>query len=312
MPDQTQIQYVGIDVSKLSLDYALTETVEGQVPNTDEGYRCLLEQLRPLSGARVICEATGGYERGLVQTLWGAGIEVCVAQPGRARAFAHSEGKLAKTDRLDAQSLRRFGHGVKLHLTRPTPAEVEELRDLLDRRRDVVERLVELSNKLELARPTLRALVQQEQRFLEKHRDKLDQKITAQIQAHATLRVKAARIRELKGAGPVLAATLLAYLPELGALPANTLSALVGVAPNARDSGLSHRPRCIRGGRATLRHVLYMGAVAAVQFNPILRAFYERLRAQGKAAKICLIAVMRKMLLVLNRLVADPTFNLVS
>ena len=132
------------------------------------------------------------------------------------------------------------------------------LRDLLDRRRDVVERLVALGNQ------------------------------------------------------PVLAATLLAYLPELGALPASTISALVGVAPHARDSGQSHRARQIRGGRATLRHVLYMCAVTAIQFNPILRAFYERLRAHGKAAKVCLVAVMRKMLVVLNRLLADPNFCLVS
>ena len=312
MTDQTQTHYVGIDVSKLTLDYALTETVEGQVANAAEGYRQVLEHLRPLRGARVICEATGGYERGLVAVLWAAGVAVCVVQPGRARAFAQSEGQLAKTDRIDAQSLRRFGQGVALHLTPPPLAEVEELRDLLDRRRDVVERLVELENKLGLARPTLRKLLLPEQRFLEKQRAGLDRKVDAHIQAHAQLSRKAARIRELKGAGPVLTATRLAYLPELGVLPANTISALVGVAPHARDSGQSHRPRQIRGGRATLRHVLYRCAVTAIQFNPILRAFYERLRAHGKAAKVCLVAVMRKMLVVLNRLLADPNFCLVS
>ena len=312
MPDQTQPHCVGIDVSKLTLDYALTATAEGQVPNTVEGYRTVLEQLRPLGGARVICEASGGYERGLVAALWAAGVAVCVVQPGRARAYAQSEGQLAKTDRIDAQSLRRFGHGVALQVTQPTPAEVEDLRDLLDRRRDVVERLVELDNQLGLARPTLRKLVVVEQRFLEKQRAGLDRRIEAHIAAHASLRQKAARIRELKGAGPVLAATLLAYLPELGGRPVKTLAALVGVAPHARDSGQSHRPRQIRGGRAALRHVLYMCAVTAVRSNPILRAFYERLRANGKPAKVCLIAVMRKMLVVLNRLLADPNFCLVS
>ena len=311
MTDQTQPHYVGIDVSKLTLDYALTGTVEGQVPNTAEGYRRLLEQLRPLGGARVICESTGGYERGLVAALWAAGLEVCVVQPGRARAFAQSEGQLAKTDRIDAQSLRRFGQSVPLHVTQPTPAEVAVLRDLLDRRRDVVERLVELANQLGLARPTLAHWIQREQRFLTKEREALDQAIATQIQDHALLRAKEARIRELKGAGPVLAATVLAYLPELGTLPAKTISALVGVAPHARDSGQSHRPRQIRGGRATLRHVLYMCAITALRFNPILGAFYARLRAQGKAAKVCLVAVMRKMLVVLNRLLADPNFCLV-
>ena len=311
MTDQNQIHYVGIDVAKLTLDYALTGTVEGQVPNTADGYRRLLEQLRPLGGARVVCEATGGYERGLVAALWAAGVEVCVVQPGRARAFARSEGQLAKTDRIDAQSLRRFGQSVALHLTQPSPAEVEELRDLLDRRRDVVARLVGLGNQLELARPTMKKLLLPEQRFLEKQREQLDRQIAVHIQNHASLRAKESRIRQLQGAGPVLAATLLAYLPELGTLPGKTLAALVGVAPHARDSGQSHRSRQIRGGRATLRHVLYMGAVTAIRCNPILRAFYERLRAQGKAAKICLVAVMRKMLVVLNRLLTDPDFCLV-
>ena len=311
MTDQNQTHYVGIAVSQLTLDYALPGTVEGQGPTPAAGYRRLLEQLRPLGGARVIGEATGGYERGRVAAWWAAGLEVCVVQPGRARAFARSEGPLAKTDRIDAQSLRRFGQSVARHLTPPTPAEVEELRDRRDRRRDVVARLVELGNQLELARPTMKKLLLPEPRFLERQREQLDRQIAVHLHNPASLRAKESRIRQLQGAGPVLAATVLAYLPELGALPAKTLSALVGVAPHARDSGQSHRSRQIRGGRATLRHGLYMGAVTAIRCNPILRAFYERLRAQGKAATICLVAVRRKMLVVLNRLLTDPDFCLV-
>jgi len=312
MNAETQICYVGIDVSKGALDYALTPTEEGQELNTDTGHRRLVERLRQVPHARVVCEATGGYERPVVAALLAAGVEVCVVQPGRARAYAQSEGLLAKTDRIDAQSLRRYGQNVTLRLAQPTPEKLAVLRDLLDRRRDVVERLVELENQLGTARKTLREWLERELRFLKKERDALDQAVKKHVAADEQLRVKEARLRELKGAGPILAATLLAYLPELGSLPDKTISALAGVAPHPRDSGKTRRPRHVRGGRAALRHVLYMAAVAAVRFNPILRAVHERLRAKGKPGRVCLVAIMRKMLVVLNRMLANPNFCLVQ
>ncbi len=303
--------YVGLDIAKDRLDY----TVDGQrcdhVPNTASGHERLLAALAPLRGVRVICEATGGYERAVVAALLLAKLEVCVVNPGRVRAFAHAEGLLAKTDRLDAQLLRRFGEKVRPRLHAPMDQAAITLRELLDYRRQVSDQLVAARNRRELAGPVLRARLDGQVAFLEKELAAADRLIGDHIDHDDTLRRKAARLRELKGAGPVLAATLLAYLPELGEIESPQLSALVGVAPFARDSGRSRKARHVRGGRGVVRHVLYMAAVAATQHNPVLRAHYTRLVAAGKPKLVALVAVMRKMLHVLNRLLADPHFVLV-
>ena len=303
--------YVGLDLAKDRLDYTVDSIRCDHVPNTAGGHERLLAALPPLRGVRVICEATGGYERAIVAALLLAKLEVCVVNPGRVRAFAHAEGLLAKTDRLDAQLLRRFGEKVRPRLHAPMEQAAIALRELLDYRRQVSDQLVAARNRLELAGTVLRARLDGQVAFLQKELTETDRLIQEHIDHDATLRRKAARLRELQGAGPVLTATLLAYVPELGEIESPQLSALVGVAPFARDSGRSHRARHIRGGRGVVRHVLYMAAVAATQHNPVLRAFYARLVAGGKPKLVALIAVMRKMLQVLNRLLADPHFVLV-
>jgi len=281
------------------------------VPNTTSGHARLVEALRPLRHVRVICEATGGYERAVVAALLDAGYEVCVVSPGRVRAFAHAEGLLAKTDRLDAQLLRRFGERVQPRLHVPMDAAAVTLRELLDYRRQVSDQLVAARNRLELAGPVLRTRLEGQVEFLEKELDESDRLIREHIDHDDTLRRKAARLRELQGAGPVLTATLLAYVPELGDIEDPQLSALIGVAPFAHDSGRTHRIRHVRGGRAIVRRVLYMAAVCATRHNPVLAAFYARLVAAGKPKPVALVAVMRKMLHILNRLIADPNFVLV-
>jgi transposase len=306
-----EADYVGLDVSKDQLDYSVDGIRCAHVPNTKHGHERLVRELRALRGARVVCEATGGYERALVAALLLAGIEVCVVNPGRVRAFAEAEGLLAKTDAADARLLRRFGQKVQPRLHAPMEAAAVVLRELLDYRRQVSDQLVAVRNRLELAGPLLRKRLEGQVAFLEKEMAEIDQLIEAHIDHDDTLRRKAARLRELKGTGPVLAATLLAYLPELGTVESSQLSALVGVAPFAKDSGSSHRKRHIRGGRGVIRNVLYMAAVCAAQHNRILREFYTRLIAKGKLKKVALVAVMRKMLHVLNRLIADPKFVLV-
>jgi transposase len=306
-----EARYVGLDIAKDRLDYTVDGTRCDHVPNTPAGHARLLEILRPLAAVRVVCEATGGYERALVAALLLARLEVCVVNPGRVRAFAHAEGLLAKTDRLDAQLLRRFGERVQPRLHAPMDAAAVALRELLDYRRQVSEQLVAVRHRLELAGPLLCVRLEGQVAFLEKELAESDRLIAAHIDHDDTLRRKAARLRELQGTGPVLAATLLAYVPELGEIESPQLSALVGVAPFAHDSGRSHRARHVRGGRGVVRHVLYMAAVAATQHNPVLRAFYTRLVAAGKPKMVALIAVMRKMLHVLNRLLADPNFVLV-
>ncbi len=303
--------YVGLDVAKDRLDYTVDGTRCDHVPNTTAGHERLLAVLRPLRHVRVICEATGGYERAIVAVLLLAKLEVCVVNPGRVRAFAHAEGLLAKTDSLDAQLLRRFGQKVQPRLHAPMDQAAITLRELLDYRRQVSDQLVAVRNRLELAGPVLRARLEAQVTFLQKELKETDRLIAEHIDHDDTLRRKAARLRELQGAGPVLVATLLAYVPEMGEIDSPQLSALIGVAPFAHDSGHSHRSRHVRGGRGVVRHVLYMAAVAATQHNPVLRAFYARLVAAGKPKLVALIAVMRKMLHVLNRLLAEPHFVLV-
>ena len=305
------VTYVGLDVSKDRLDYTLDGVTAASVPNTAAGHARLVKQLRRVPAARVVCEASGGYEREVVAHLLTAGIEVCVVQPSRVRAFAHAEGLLAKTDRIDACLLRRYGEKMQPRLAVPTTPAAAVLRELLEHRRQLSDYLVATGNRLGLAGATLRPRLERQQAFLREELAAVDRLIEQHIDGDDDLRGKAARLRQLQGVGPVLAATLLAYVPELGQLAAAQLAALIGVAPFARDSGQTSRQRHVRGGRRVVRNVLYMAAVSAIRCNAILAAFYARLRAAGKPAAVCLVAVMRKMLGVLNRLVADPHFILV-
>jgi transposase len=305
------VTYVGLDVSQDRLDYTLDGHHVAQVPNTSAGHARLVTHLHRQPGVRVVCEASGGDERAVVAHLLTAGLEVCVAQPGRVRAFAHAEGLLAKTDRIDAGLLRRYGEKMLPRLAVPTDPVAMVLRELLEHRRQLSDILVATGNRLGLAGATLRPRLERQQAFLREELAAVDQLIEQPIASDDDLRGKAARLRELQGVGPVLAATLLAYVPELGQIDSAELSALVGVAPFARDSGQSQRARHVRGGRGVVRRVLYMAAVAAIRCNPILGAFYARLRAAGKPAAVCLVAVMRRMLGVLIRLIAEPHFVLV-
>jgi transposase len=306
-----EVTYVGLDVATDRLDYTVDGSRCDHVPNTPGGHEKLLRVLAKRRGVRVSCEATGGYERAIVAALLQAKHEVCVTNPGRVRAFAHAEGMLAKTDRLDAQLLRRFGEKVQPRLHAPMDQAAIALREQLDYRRQVSDQLVAVRNRLELAGPVLRARLDEQVTFLEKALTAADQLIKDHIDHDDTLRRNAARLRELQCAGPVLAATLLAYFPELGEIESPQLSALVGVAPFARDRGRSHKARHLRGGRGLVRRVLYMASVAATRHNRVLRAHYERLVTAGKPKIVALVAVMRKMLHVLNRLLADPNFVLV-
>jgi len=280
------------------------------VENATSGHQQLIRWLKTQPNARVVCEATGGYERTIVAALLEQGIEVCLVQPGRARAYAQSEGLLAKTDRIDAQMLRRYGQAVKLRLAAPSNPAVAALRELMEQRRDLIDRQVEVRNQLEQAGAVRTPWLERERDFLASELESLAKAIARLIDHDPSLRQKQARLQQMDGVGPVLANTLLAYVPELGTLGDSTVSALVGVAPFAADSGRKSNPRHVRGGRAVVRHVLYMAAVAAVRCNRILAEFYQRLRAPGKPPKVCLVAVMRKMLIVLNRLIAKPDFAL--
>lgn len=309
MPAKTPT-YVGLDIAKDQLDYCLSETAEGRCANTPAGHAELIQKLRAVTAARVVCEASGGYEKLIVAELLQAGIEVCVVQPGRVRAFAYAEGLMAKTDRIDARLLRRFGEKISLRLTMPGDPAATTLRELLEHRRQTTNQLTEVSGRRPLAGPTLDRLLSAQQTFLEQQIAEVDKLIEQLIDQDPNLKTKSARLQQIKGVGPILSATVLAYVPELGKIDAPQFSALLGVVPYAADSGKTNAPRHVRGGRAQVRHVLYMAAVSASRSNPILAEFYQRLRAKGKPAKVCLVAVMRKMACLMNKMIQDPDFVL--
>ena len=310
MPANVSPNYVGLDISKDQLDYCLSETAEGRCANTPAGRSELIQRIRSVPNPRVVCEASGGYEKLIVAELLQAGIEVCVVQPGRCRAFAYAEGLLAKTDRIDARMLRRFGEKMNPRLAVPADPASATLREMLEHRRQLTTQLVEVNARLSLAGPTLRHLLTTQQKFLAQQIAKVEKLIDQLIDQDPDLKHKSQRLQQVKGIGPVLAATVLAYVPELGQIESAQLSALLGVAPHAADSGHTCAPRHVRGGRAPVRHVLYMAAVSASRSNPSLAAFYQRLRANGKPAKVCLVAVMRKMACLMNHLLQDPDFVL--
>jgi len=307
---KTDPYYVGLDIAKDQLDYCVNETEEGRCPNTPEGRAQLIQKLKSVPNPRVIAEASGGYERVIVAELLEAGVEVCVVQPGRVRFLAYAEGLLAKTDRIDARLLRRYGQKVEPRLAVPTDPSAALLRDLLDHRRQLTTQLCEVQGRLSLARPTMAKLLKKQQNFLQGQIEQVEQMIHEHVDNDPDLGSKSKRLQEVKGVGPILSATILAYVPELGSIDSAQLSALIGVAPYPKDSGNTRSPRHIRGGRSQVRHVLYMAAVCSIRCNPILGDFYRRLRANGKPAMVALVAVMRKMVCLLNRLIQDPTFAL--
>ena len=310
MPEQPQ--YVGLDISAARLDYCVDENEEGNFPNDEGGRAGLIALLQRRGKVRVIGEASGGYEKLIVAQLLAAGIETCVVMPGRVRAFAYAEGLLAKTDRIDARLLRRYGQKIAVRLAEPTDAAVATLRELLEHRRHLCEQLVEVEARQRLAGRTLAQLLAKQRTFLQHEITRVERMIRQHIDQDPDLHDKSERLQQMQGVGPVLAATLLAYVPELGKLDDAKISALVGVAPYPKDSGTRFGPRHVRGGRWQVRNVLYMAAVCAARMNPVLSPYYERLKARGKPPMVCLVAVMRKMLCVLNRLLQKPDFILAN
>lgn len=308
---RTHPSYIGIDVSKRQLDIAMPDGISTRCDNTAADIRRLVRTISSSTPfPQVVCEATGGYERSLVRALFDAEIPVSVVQPGRVRHFALAEGLLAKTDRIDAALLARFGEkiGPRSEL-RPDPDAVR-LREMLEARRVTVDSITETNARLELAEGYLAKELMGMLGGLERRLARIEGDIATHTRHSESLHARSSRMQELNGVGPVLSGTLLAYVPEIGKVSDKRIASLVGVAPYPHESGTMKGRRSIRGGRSQVRQVLYMAAVCAAHSNPVLKVFYDRLRQQGKPAKIALVAVMRKMLCVLNRLLADPTFSL--
>lgn len=308
--DDDKITFIGLDISKARLDIHISGK-HREEKNSPEGHAAFIRHLRSQHHPRVICEATGGYETAVVTALLAAGIEVCVVQPARVRHFADAKGWLAKNDHIDARLLAAFGENIRPRLELPTSPESIRLREMLDYRRITGEQITELNNRLELASGYLKEGLETRIAALKADFKGVEKAIAAHIATDADLAAKAKRMTQLKGVGPVLAATVLAYLPELGKIEDKMVASLVGVAPHPKDSGTSKFRRRVSGGRGQVRNVLYMAAISAARSNPILKAFYERLKNdKGKPHKVAIVAVMRKMLIVLNKLLANPQFSL--
>jgi transposase len=249
----------------------------------------------------IVIEATGGYERRLVAELLDAGHRVAVVNPRQVRDFAKAFGILAKTDRLDAAVLASFAEKVRPRANAPHAEKQAELQQLVARRRQLVDLRTAESNRLEtITVKAVRKDVQQVVDHLNKHLRKIEQEILAAIESDDDWHDKMKILTSTPGIGVTSAATILAELPELGQANRQKVSALVGVAPYANDSGTRRGKRSIRGGRATLRCGLYMAALSASRCNPVIKAFAERLKAQGKPAKVVLTACLRKLLVILN------------
>lgn len=300
--------FVGIDVSQARLDVA---TVPGEEPwsvaNDSTGLRELRRQLQALSPRLIVLEATGGLEVPAAAELAAAGLAVAVVNPRQARDFAKATGQLAKTDRIDAESLARFAQAV-----RPTPRPLKDpqtqaLEALLVRRRQLLEMLVAERQRLARASKPVRKGLKAHIRWLEKQLQELDTDLTHTIKSSPVWREQDDLLQSVPGVGPVLSHSLLAQLPELGTLNRRQLAALVGVAPYNCDSGTLRGQRHCWGGRAPLRAVLYMATLSAIRFNPRIRPFYQRLTDAGKAHKVAMVACMRKLLTILNAMAKNHT-----
>ena len=296
---------VGLDVSKAEIAVA-TYPVETSWTSltTPAAIDDLIARLVDLHPELVVVEATGGYERAVVAAGAAAGLPIAIVNPRQVRAFAKAVGRLAKTDAIDAALLALFGARVR-PAVRPLPdADTHALAALVARRRQLQEMLSIERQRLEQATTTpVRRDLRQHIRWLERRVDDADDDLDRAIKRSPVWRVADDLLQSVPGIGPTVARTLLAELPELGQLDRRAIAALVGVAPMNRDSGRWHGRRSIRGGRASLRASLYMSALVAARHNPVLRAFYQRLRTAGKPGKVALVAVMRKLLTILNAMV---------
>ena len=301
--------YVGIDVAKAKLDVAseppgLTTTI----PNTEAGIPILVPQVQALAPARIVVEATGGYELPVVRALVEADLPVIVVNPRQVRDFAKATGQLAKTDTLDAHMLALFAARVQPPV-RPQPdAATTELAALLARRRQVVEMLTAERHRMGKAAAALRPGIQAHVTWLTQQVTTLDDDLTRRIRQSPVWQEQVDLLQSVPGVGPVLSYTLVAQLSEVGTLTRRQIAALVGVAPLNRDSGTVRGPRTCWGGRAPVRTALYMATLVATRCNPIIRHAYQQLCARGKKRKVALVACMRKLLTILNAMLKHRTF----
>jgi transposase len=308
--NNSSILYVGLDVAKSSLQIDLAGRSH-TVANDSKGHAQLLKLLRPHPQAHLVCEATGGYEQPVVRALQNAQVAVSIIEASRVRYFARAQGRRAKTDPIDAAVLSLYGQTFLPPALVALSAQQQRLAELSQRRRQLIDTLTAETNRFSHYgdRDCLRQS-RQLQKLLQKQIDHCEKAIAQLVASDAVLSGKAKRLDAIKGVGAITAATVLAEMPELGTLNSQTVAALAGVAPYNRDSGHQQGPRHIGGGRSAVRCALYMATLSAVRHDPILKAFYLRLRQAGKVPMVALIACMRKLVILMNRLLKNENFQL--
>jgi transposase len=297
---------IGIDVSKAKLDVAVRPSNERfSIGNDEAGLRQLVKRLRKMNPERIVLEPTGGYETNVVEALASAKLPVIVVNARQIRDFAKATGRLAKTDRIDADAIAHFGEAVKPEV-RPLPdATQRELEAMVNRRRQLVEMRAGETKRMQTARPVVRPNIEEVIEFLTKQINDVDDDLKKLLRTTPAWREHDDLLQSVPGVGPVLSATLTALVPELGKLNRKQIASLVGVAPFNNDSGSVTRKRMTWGGRSAVRAVLYMAALSAKRCNPTVAAFFDRLTQRGKSAQLALVACMRKLLVTLNAIVRD-------
>ncbi len=306
-PMATAPRFVGIDVSKAHLDVASRPDGEAfRTPNTPEGIASLVERLKALPPALILLEATGGLEWAAAVALAEAKLPVRIVEPVRVRHFARSIGQHSKTDAIDARVLAHYAEAVRPEARDLPDQETRDLQALLDRRRQLVAIRVSEQNRLKQG-PTaaVRSDLEAHIAYLSGQIKAMDRSIGEKVEAKEDWKLRDEVLRSIPGVGAQTSRALLGPLPELGELTNKQVSALAGLAPRARDSGTVKGARTIFGGRADVRTALYMASVSAARYNPDLKAFYKRLRGAGKAAKVALVAVARKLLTIANAMIRD-------
>lgn len=310
--DGTNQVWIGIDVAKATLDLHLLPTGQAHtLPNTTAGHEQLRKLLPGPANCLIVLEATGGYEREVVADLADAGFRVAVINPKRARDFAKALGLVAKTDRIDARVLARFAEMVQPAPVEKTPEKQAEIQQLVARRRQLIDLRTQESNRADVAHAkAAKKSIQAVLTTIVRQIHDIEGAIEALVEADDDWRHKAQLIESVPGLGGVTATTVIADVPELGKLNRQQISALVGLAPYNNDSGPRKGKRSIAGGRKSVRSVLYMAAMAAKRFNPVIKAFAQRLAQHGKPHKVIVTACMRKLLVILNSIIkSDRPWN---
>ena len=305
----TSGRYAGIDVSKDTLDVGVYPGGETwHDTNNEEGINRIFEKLREVSPERVVLEPTGGLEYPVVERLLAEGMPVVMINPRQVRDFARSLGRLAKTDKLDALILARYGEAIKPSVRALPDEATRELKTLLVRRRQLLNMLTSENNRLLSAGSRVRLQIKEHIGWLKEALKDVEKELSEMVKSSLIWKGEANILRSAPGVGKTLTVTMIGDVPELGKVDGEQISALIGVAPFNKDSGQMRGQRGIWGGRRNVRNVLYMATLVATRCNPVIKAFYQRLLADHKPKKVALVACMRKLLVILNAMVRDGTY----